>query len=340
MLRKASNLNELLETCPYNGNIIDSFVKAWSVVNNSDNKKLICNVSGGSDSDIMLDLIWRVDINNKVDYVWFDTGMEYQATKDHLKELKAKYGINISTQKAKIPVPAGCRKYGLPFVSKRVSEMIHRLQAHGFLWEDGDFGALLAKYPNCKSALKWWCNENSRVLNIENNAYLKEFMMLNPPTFSISDMCCHYAKKEAGNSIVRKNNYQVRIEGIRKAEGGQRSFRYKSCFSANTKAGCDDYRPLFWYTNKDKVEYEKNYGIVHSKCYSEYGLKRTGCSGCPFGRNFEEELLAIEKYEPKLFKAATYVFNNSYEYTRRYREFVKKLKEENQAEGGKIFEND
>jgi hypothetical protein len=39
-------------------------------------------------------------------------------------------------------------------------------------------------------------------------------------------------------------------------------------------------------------------------------------------------------------KAATYVFNDSYEYTRRYREFVKKLKEENQAEGGKIFESD
>jgi hypothetical protein len=62
---------------------------------------------------------------------------------------------------------------------------------------------------------------------------------------------------------------------------------------------------------------------VHSKCYSEYGLKRTGCSGCPLGRNFEEELLAIEKYEPKFFKAAIGVFSESYDYTRKYREFLK-----------------
>lgn len=336
MLRKASNLNELLETCPHNVNIVDSFVKAWSVVNKPENKKLICNVSGGSDSDIMLDLIWKVDIDNKVDYVWFDTGMEYQATKDHLQELTGKYGIKISNHKAKIPVPAGCKKYGLPFVSKRVSEMIHRLQSHGFQWEDDDFETLIAKYPNCKSALKWWCNQNSRVLNIENNMYLKEFMISNPPAFQISGMCCYYAKEEVGTAIVKEGNYQVRIEGIRKAEGGQRSFRFKSCFSTNTKAGCDDYRPLFWYTNQDKSEYEKSYGITHSKCYSKYGLKRTGCSGCPFGKGFEDELSAIKIYEPKLFKAATYVFNDSYEYTRRYREFVKKLKEENQMEGGII----
>ena len=36
----------------------------------------------------MLDIVWRCDKDNKVDYVWFDTGLEYQATKDHLKYLE------------------------------------------------------------------------------------------------------------------------------------------------------------------------------------------------------------------------------------------------------------
>ena len=45
------------------------------------------NISGGSDSYIMLDMFARLDKNKKVKYVWFDTGIEYQATKDHLNDL-------------------------------------------------------------------------------------------------------------------------------------------------------------------------------------------------------------------------------------------------------------
>jgi predicted phosphoadenosine phosphosulfate sulfurtransferase len=65
-------------------NIVDSFAKADSVINNPNYKSILCSVSGGSDSDIMIDLIYRIDRNKKVKYVWFDTGLEYQATKDHL----------------------------------------------------------------------------------------------------------------------------------------------------------------------------------------------------------------------------------------------------------------
>ena len=68
---------------------------------------------------------------------------------------------------------------------------------------------------------------------------------------------------------------------------------YKNCFDNNEDY--DKYRPLFWYTNIDKEEYEKHYNIIHSKCYTEYGLKRTGCAGCPFGRNFEFELEVIKQ---------------------------------------------
>lgn len=325
-MRKVSDLTELLETCPKNGIIADSFVKAWSIINNKNNEKILCSISGGADSDVMLDLIWRVDISNKVNYVWFNTGMEYQATKDHLKELEEKYEIGIIREKAILPVPTGCKKYGLPFVSKRVSNLISRLQSHNFRWEDGEFAELLQKYPNCKCALLWWCNQNTKWLNIDNNVGLKEFLIQNPPQFRISDGCCKYAKKEVGNTFVKKGGYQIRIEGLRKAEGGLRSIRHSSCFSSNKDTGVGDYRPLFWYKNEDKSEYESAYGIVHSKCYSEYGLKRTGCVGCPFGRNFETELEACKTYEPKLLNAAQNVFGESYEYTKKYREFVKQLK--------------
>ena len=68
-------------------------VRAWSKINSPKYQKIVCSISGGSDSDVMLDIVWRCDKDNKVTYVWFDTGLEYQATKDHLKYLENKYNI-------------------------------------------------------------------------------------------------------------------------------------------------------------------------------------------------------------------------------------------------------
>ena len=71
--------------------------------------------------------------------------------------------------------------------------------------------------------------------------------------------------------------------------------------------------------------------MCHSRCYTKYGLPRTGCACCPFGSNFEAELEAAEKYEPKLHMAALKVFGDSFEYTRAYRKF----RDKRQAETGK-----
>lgn len=122
-------------------------------------KKIVCSISGGSDSDIMLDLFSKLDDENKIKYVWFDTGLEYEATKRHLRYLEQKYGIEIIRLKAKKPIPVSCKQYGQPFLSKRVSNYIARLQRHGFQWEDEELNVLLAKCPNCKVALRWWCND-------------------------------------------------------------------------------------------------------------------------------------------------------------------------------------
>lgn len=294
-------------------------------INDPKYRKIVCSISGGSDSDVMLDIVWRCDKDNKVDYVWFDTGLEYQATKDHLKYLENKYVIKIIPYKAIKPIPLTCKQYGQPFLSKQVSEYISRLQKHGFKWEDKPFEQLYKEYPKCKAALSWWCNEKeSDAFNIRHNKWLKEFMIENPPAFSISNVCCKYAKKDVAHKLLSENQYDLNIIGVRKAEGGLRANAYKSCFD-EVGDTFDNYRPLFWYTNSDKQDYENNYGIVHSKCYTEYGLKRTGCAGCPFGRDFEDELLVIEKYEPKLFNAVNNIFGQSYEYTRAYRSFCEEM---------------
>ena len=58
----------------------------------------ICSYSGGSDSDIMLDLIERTRAMFElppIKYVFFNTGLEMKATRDHVKYVAKKYGVEI-----------------------------------------------------------------------------------------------------------------------------------------------------------------------------------------------------------------------------------------------------
>lgn len=322
-LRKFNNVEDAIEQCPDNKVIIDNMVKAWTYINDDKYKKIVCSISGGADSDVMLDICWRCDKDNKIEYVWFDTGLEYNATKEHLKFLEGKYNIKITTCKAIKSIPTSCAQYGQPFISKRVSEYMERLQHHGFQWEDEDLEVLNQRYPNCRSSLEWWCNTRECVsFNIKYNKWLKEFIIANPPDFNISNRCCSYAKKKVAAQLIKNNEYDLNIVGVRRAEGGFRQTIYKDCFDSNDN-GCDMYRPLFWYLDGDKEEYSECFGVTHSKCYTEYGLKRTGCSGCPYGRDFQDELRIIQEYEPRLFTAVNNIFGKAYEYTKKYREFCK-----------------
>ena len=127
------------------------------------------------------------------------------------------------------------------------------------------------------------------------------------------------------------------IIGVRKAEGGIRAAAYKNCYTISD-SGTDKYRPLFWYSDESKRQYENKFGIVHSDCYKKYGFKRTGCCCCPYGREIFEELKITEIFEPKLYKAVCNVFGESYEYTRKYRAFAKAMKRE-QLEGDAVQMN-
>lgn len=113
------DIQSVLANAPNNQLIRNTFIKANKLL--SSYKNPVCSISGVSDSDIMLDLLEKIRGDRKIIYVFFDTGIEYAATKKHLDELERKYGIKIIREKAKIPVPAGCKKYGIPLISKDTS---------------------------------------------------------------------------------------------------------------------------------------------------------------------------------------------------------------------------
>jgi len=305
----------------------------------STHSKIACSVSGGSDSDLMVDMFSVIDKENKVVYLFMNTGLEYEATKRHIKYLENKYGIKIIEIKATKPIPTACKEYGVPFLSKMVSEMISRLQKHGFKWEDAPLEELEKKYPKCRRALRWWCNDfpkkkdgGESSFNIAYNTYLKEFMIENPPDFEISPECCHWAKKDALIRYINENGFDLSCVGVRKAEGGARSTAYSSCFSRGNIGEADQYRPLFWFDKKSKQYYKRVRKIKHSDCYEVWGLVRTGCSCCPFGQCYEKELELAKEHEPKLYIAALHIFGRSYEYTRKYRAFQKEKTAKRKAE--------
>ena len=303
--------------------------------------KILVSVSGGADSDIVLDLIYKVSsiLGNDVTYVWFDTGIEYAATKRHLDYLEEKYGITIIRERAIKPIPTTCKEYGQPFLSKFVSQMIHALQLADFKWEDKSYEELSAEYPNKDSYISWWCNHRDTKdfgysqFNIAYNKYLKEFLITNPPTFMIDNKCCKYAKKDVSKYLLKKYPSDLLVLGIRKAEGGIRTVNYKTCFSDNG-SDCDTFRPIFWYQSEDKKFYCDKFGITHSDCYTKYGMHRTGCAGCPYNRYLGDDLHIMEQFEPKLYKAVNSIFKESYEYTAKYKEFCKQM--DQQATTGQI----
>ncbi len=144
-------LEGIIADAPDNFVIQDALAKCFEVV--QEHHHIVCSCSGGSDSDVMVDMLLRCEARDKTDFVFFNTGLEYAATFEHLEELEQKYGIAIHRVNAIKPIPICVKEYGVPFWSKFASEMIYRLQSHNFQWEDEPFEVLIRKYPRCKKKI-------------------------------------------------------------------------------------------------------------------------------------------------------------------------------------------
>jgi len=93
--------------------------------------KAICSYSGGADSDIMIDVIERtrgIFGLSAIKYVFFNTGLEMKATKDHVKATAERYGVEIEECRPKVDIVTAVRTYGIPFISKNVSQRLSEWQ--------------------------------------------------------------------------------------------------------------------------------------------------------------------------------------------------------------------
>jgi len=300
-----------------------------------DYKKVAVSYSGGSDSDIIIDLIELVkpdDFEGKIKYIFFNTGLEYNATLMHVKEIESKYGVSIEQIKPEKTIPTACKESGIPFLSKDVSGMLSLLQRHNFLWSDSKENSTFEKYGRCKSGLDWYfdCRRISangkEAFSIKKYKFLKDFIIENPPNFKISDKCCFYAKKNVSKKFDKEFKPDLKINGMRQSEGGRRIGSTQSCFNFEKNNITANYRPLWFWSNEDKQIYKDWRGIHYSDCYEAWGFVRVGCVGCPCNSKVLQELEIAEKYEPQKVKAAKSVFGKSYEYRDAYNNFKNSVK--------------
>ena len=317
----------------------------------------ICSYSGGSDSDIMLDLIERTrKMFNMppVKYVFFNTGLEMDATKRHVKETAKKYGVEIEEVRPKVNIVKATREYGQPFVSKIMSAGLEGWQKKGIPLSIADEYAqaedkaakrqeLRERYPKCETTINFLCccNKDGEPrpniqLVINSSKYMLDFIKEQPPEFKISAKCCDYCKKQLAHKVQKP--YDLIITGERQDEGGMRSVpRSEDWYQTNTMCfyeqsdGKRRLRPLYYVSDKDKAWYKEYYGITYSDAYEVYGLTRTGCCGCPISHKAVDDLEKIRPYEPNVVKAAWNIFGDSYRYRQAYNAYKEQRKAEEKA---------
>ena len=201
--------------------------------------KAICSYSGGSDSDIMIDLIEQVRKIYSlppVDYCFFNTGLEMDATKRHVRETAQKYGVEIREYRPKKNIVQATREYGQPFVSKIMSQGLSGVQRKGIPLSIADEYAeaedkaakrkeLKERYPGCEQEINFLCCcnaageplHNTQIV-INSSKYMLDFIRENPIPFKVSDKCCDICKKSVAHSIQKE--YEMFITGERRSEGG------------------------------------------------------------------------------------------------------------------------
>ena len=318
----------------------------------------ICSYSGGADSDIMIDLIERTRKMHRlppVKYAFFNTGLEMKATKDHVKEVAEKYGVEIETFRPKVNIVMATREHGVPFVSKIMSAGLSQWQKKGVPLSIADEyneaedkeakrQELRERYPKCESVINFLCCCNSAgeprpniQLVINSSKYMLDFIKENPPDFQISADCCTYCKKNMAHKVQK--GYEMVITGERRDEGGMRSVPRKDntalCFT-ETSSGQYRLRPLYYVSDKDKAWYKDYYSIRYSDAYEVYGLTRTGCCGCAISYKAVEDLEKIRPYEPNVVKAAWNIFGASYRYRQKYNEYKRKRMDEEKKARKKV----
>ena len=166
-----------------------------------DHERILISVSGGSDSDCIVHLVCKYfpEYVEKCHFVFVDTGLEYEATRRHIDDLKERYGIEIQKIRG-MSVVTAVKRYGVPILSKAKSQEIR------------DY---------CKNQPYAIKRIEQRTGRFGYTDQQKEMISYIKSTgIRIADFCCDKSKKKPIMDFIKATGIELNVTGERKAEGG------------------------------------------------------------------------------------------------------------------------
>ena len=269
-------------------------------------KNAYISFSGGKDSTILHYLIDMALPNNRIPRVFINTGIEYNYIVEFVNEFASKddrFVILKPTQSIKPML----ENFGYPFKSKEHSKKVGDYQK-------GSRTPSILKYKNnfgepysCPLKLLY--------------QYDGDFKL------KLSDKCCYKLKKEPIKNWQKLNHKSITITAMRKDEGGQRA-NLKGCIITDKDSNVVKFHPLLvvdddfenWFIQKNNIKLCKLY-------YEPFNFKRTGCKGCPFALDLQEQLTIMDTYLPNERKQCEMIWEPVYKEYRRLGYRLKKIEQ-------------
>lgn len=231
--------------------------------------------SGGKDSTVLSHLIDLALPNNKIPRVYINTGIEYKLMVNFV-ERERERDSRIVIIYPRENIKQMLEKYGYPFKSKEHSLYLSVFQNSG---ETKSVNKYLNKGNRfeCPQKLKYQFSEDFKI--------------------KISNRCCYKLKKEPAQKWKIENNKTITMTGMRSAEGGLRG-ALQGCAVFNDK-DLEKFHPLQPLTEDFINEFINANNIQLCELYyPPYNFNRTGCKGCPYSLNLQEQLDIMSIFLP------------------------------------------
>lgn len=253
--------------------------------------------SGGKDSTILHYLIDMALPNNRIPRVFINTGIEYNYIVDFVKELASKDDRFIILKPSQAIKPM-LERVGYPFKSKLHSHWLS-------IYNNSGLTKAVKKYlGEIEGNIKFICP------NILRYQFTKDF------NIKCSEKCCTKLKKDPTKKWQKENNRSIVLTGMRKEEGGARE--KLTCIITDKQNKLVKFHPLVvinddfenWFINKYNIKLCKLY-------YEPFNFKRTGCKGCPYSLDLQEQLDTMAMFLPNEKKQCEMIWKPVYQEYRR-----------------------
>lgn len=232
--------------------------------------------SGGRDSHFLYWFIKEYLHDDKIVIVGVNTGFEIPEIRNRIVKNS---DIVLHPLKNRWQIK---EEYGIPCYSKQQDEYIYRYQ----------------NGSRSENTMKAVLGKNT-LFNLNANA---RDNLLSGNLHKVSNKCCLY-NKEMPMKQYGKRTGKNAIIGVRQSESKTRKAKYETCLQKN-----GNFAPIYDFTDSLMDSIYEAYDIEVPKCYNY--VMRTGCAGCPYGRNCENELALLP--EPQR-KAIIKYFKESYD---------------------------